>query len=104
MDRTKVIIEDRQKAVKIPTGIRLLIRRCCNAVLQMEKIPGSCEVCVSFVDVDEIQQLNAKFRNTDAVTDVLSFPLGVDGSYDVNPATGAKQLGDIVLCVPIAVA
>lgn len=103
MDRTKVIIEDRQKAVKIPTGIRLLIRRCCNAVLQMEKIPGSCEVCVSFVDVDEIRELNKKFRNTDAATDVLSFPLGVDGSYDVNPATGAKQLGDIVLCVPIAV-
>ena len=103
MDRTKVIIEDRQKAVKIPTGIRLLIRRCCNAVLQMEKIPGSCEVRVSFVDVEEIRQLNAKFRNTDAATDVLSFPLGVDGSYDINPATGAKQLGDIVLCVPIAV-
>ena len=81
MDRTKVIIEDRQKAVKIPTGIRLLIRRCCNAVLQMEKM---------------------KFRNHDTPTDVLSFPLGVDGSYDVNPATGAKQLGDIVLCVPIA--
>ena len=103
MDITNVIIEDRQKAVKIPTGIRLLIRRCCNAVLQMEKIPGSCEVCVSFVDVEEIRQLNAKFRNTDAATDVLSFPLGVDGSYDINPATGAKQLGDIVLCVPIAV-
>ena len=103
MDRTKVIIEDRQKAVKIPTGIRLLIRRCCNAVLQMEKIPGSCEVCVSFVDVEEIRHLYAKFRNTDAATDVLSFPLGVDGSYDINPATGAKQLGDIVLCVPIAV-
>ena len=74
MDRTKVIIEDRQKAVKIPTGIRLLIRRCCNAVLQMEKIPGSCEVCVSFVDVDEIRDLNARFRNHDTATDVLSFP------------------------------
>lgn len=101
-NRTKVIISDRQKAVKIPTGIRLLIRRCCNAVLQLEKIPGACEVSVSFVDTDEIQQLNAKFRNNDYPTDVLSFPLGVDGNYDVNPATGAKQLGDIVLCVPIA--
>ena len=103
MDKTKVIIVDRQKAVKIPTGIRLLIRRCCNAVLQMEKIPGSCEVCVSFVDTDEIQRLNAQYRNHDNATDVLSFPLGIDGNYDVNPATGAKQLGDIVLCVPIAV-
>lgn len=100
--RTKVIIADRQRAVRIPTGVRLLIRRCCNAVLQMEKIPGPCEVCVSFVDTDEIQRLNAQFRHKDMPTDVLSFPLGVDGNYDVNPATGAKQLGDIVLCVPIA--
>ncbi len=103
MDKTKVIIMDRQKTVKIPTGIRLLIRRCCNAVLQMEKIPGSCEVCVSFVDTEEIQKLNAEYRNHDYPTDVLSFPLGINGDYDVNPATNAKQLGDIVLCVPIAV-
>lgn len=101
--RTKVIISDRQRAVKIPTGIRLLIRRCCNAVLQMEQIPGPCEVSVSFVDTEEIQRLNAQFRNNDYPTDVLSFPLGVDGNYDINPATNAKQLGDIVLCVPIAV-
>lgn len=101
--KTKVIITDKQRAVKIPTGIRLLIRRCCNAVLHLENIPGPCEVSVTFVDVDEIQQLNSQFRNNDYPTDVLSFPLGVDGNYDVNPATGAKQLGDIVLCVPIAV-
>ena len=31
-NKVKVIISDDQKAVKIPTGIRLLIRRCCNAV------------------------------------------------------------------------
>ncbi len=102
-NKTKVIISDRQKVIKIPTGIRLLIRRCCNAVLQLEKIPGSCEVSVSFVDGDEIRRLNSKFRGKDYPTDVLSFPLGVDGNYDVNPATNAKQLGDIVLCVPIAV-
>ena len=35
--------------------------------------------------------------NIDAVTDVLSFPLGENGQYDVNPETGAKMLGDIVL-------
>lgn len=103
MDKTKVIIMDRQKVVKIPTGIRLLIRRCCNAVLQMEKISGPCEVCVSFVDTEEIQKLNAEYRHHDYVTDVLSFPLGIDGTYDINPATNAKQLGDIVLCVPVAV-
>ena len=101
--RTKVIISDQQRAVRVPTGIRLLIRRCCNAVLQLEQIAGPCEVSVTFVDNEEIQRLNAEFRHNDYPTDVLSFPLGVNGDYDINPETGAKQLGDIVLCVPIAV-
>ena len=41
VDKTRVIIVNRQKEVKIPTGIRMLIRRCCNAVLKLEKFnPG----------------------------------------------------------------
>ncbi|HPR40275.1 MAG TPA: rRNA maturation RNase YbeY, partial [Oscillospiraceae bacterium] len=35
----------------------------------------------------------------DAVTDVLSFPLGENGNYDHNPETGALMLGDVVLCM-----
>ena len=31
----KVMITNNQKDVKIPTGIRLLVRRCCHAVLDM---------------------------------------------------------------------
>ena len=99
MGKVKVIIDNRQREVKIPTGIRLLIRRCCNAVLQLEQFEDDAEVSVSFVDENEIRELNAKHRNVDSVTDVLSFPLGENGNYDVNPATGAKQLGDIVICV-----
>lgn len=40
MDKIKVVIKDKQKEVKIPTGIRMLVRRCCNAVLQQEKFEG----------------------------------------------------------------
>ena len=36
MDAVKVVISNDQKAVKIPTGIRMLIRRCCHAVLELE--------------------------------------------------------------------
>ena len=36
----KVYITNQQNAVKIPTGIRILIRRSCNAVLEMEKFEG----------------------------------------------------------------
>jgi probable rRNA maturation factor len=96
-DKIKVIITDNQKKIKIPTGTRMLVRRCCNAVLQLEKFEGSVEISVTFVDDDEIREYNRKYRNIDKATDVLSFPQGVDGQYDVNLDTGAKVLGDIVI-------
>ena len=42
MNKVKVIISNTQKMVKVPTGIRLLIRRCCHAVLQLENLKILC--------------------------------------------------------------
>ena len=96
-DKVRVIITDGQKKVRIPTGLRMLVRRACIAVLREEKFEGNAEVCVTFVDNEEIHRLNKEFREKDSATDVLSFPLGENGIYDVNPDTGAKQLGDVVI-------
>ncbi len=104
MDKVRVNITNKQKKVKIPTGIRMLVRRACIAVLKSEEFHSSAEVEVSFVDDGEIHALNSQFRNIDRSTDVLSFPLGENGVYDENPATGAKMLGDIVISVEHAVA
>lgn len=101
MNKVKVIISNRQNVVKIPTGIRLLVRRCCNAALRLENFSEDAEISVSFVDNDEIRQLNKQHRNIDAATDVLSFPLGENGVYDHND-TGAAMLGDIVISMPKA--
>lgn len=97
MDKLKVLISNKQKEVKIPSGIRLLIRRCCHAVLDMENFQGSVEVSVSFISNEEIRRLNEQYRHKNVPTDVLSFPLGQDGVYDKNEATGAYMLGDIVI-------
>ena len=102
-NKIRVIITNNQKAVKIPTGLRMLIRRCCNAVLQMENFDGSAEISVTFVDNEEIRKLNAQYRNKDSATDVLSFPMGENGVYDVNMETGAKILGDVVLSMEKAI-
>ena len=97
MDKIKVSIENKQKTIKVPTGVRMLIRRCCHAVLRLEGFEGSAEVDVSLVDNEMIHAINLEQREIDAPTDVLSFPLGEDGVYDKNPATGAYMLGDIVI-------
>ena len=102
-EKVKVIIANEQKAVKIPTGIRMLVRRCCHAVLEQENFDGSAEISVSFVDNEQIHKLNKEYRNIDRETDVLSFPLGENGEYDINHDTGAKMLGDIVISLEKAV-
>lgn len=102
-DKVKVIITDEQNVEKLPRGTRMLIRRCCNAVLVNEKFEGPAEISVSIVDDETIQAYNKKYRNIDRATDVLSFPLGVDGKYDINNDTGAQMLGDIVISVEHAV-
>lgn len=99
MEKIRVVIENKQKVVKIPTGLRMVIRRCCNAVLITEGFEGNAEVDVSIVSDEQIRELNATHRHIDLPTDVLSFPLGENGVYDINPETNAQMLGDIVLSI-----
>ena len=47
---------------------------------------------LNFVNVDEIHEMNKKYRKIDAPTDVLSFESDIEG-----------DLGDIFICVDVAV-
>jgi probable rRNA maturation factor len=100
LDKLKVMISNMQKDFKIPTGIRLLIRKCCHAVLQTEELHGNHEVSVSFLNNDELQKLNRQYRGKDMPTDVLSFSLSKGGKPERNPETEAVMLGDIAISVP----
>lgn len=101
----KVNIAVKNKKIKLPTGTRLLIRKACNATVKFEGLEDdNFEVDVSIVTDEMIKEMNAEFRDIDSSTDVLSFPLGADGFYDVNPETGAKMLGDIVISIDHAMA
>lgn len=98
----KVNITVNQKKLSLPVGTKLLIRKACNATLKSENFNDNAEVDVTLVDDAEIRQINREHRNIDASTDVLSFPLGENGEYDENPATGALMLGDIVISLDTA--
>jgi probable rRNA maturation factor len=54
------------------------------------------EVTLAFVNNETIRELNRKFLNKNAPTDVLSFPVGETG------ADGRYYLGDIIISVPRA--
>jgi probable rRNA maturation factor len=102
MGKVKVYIRNNQTKIKVPVGIRLLIRKCCIAVLNNEGFKENAEVSVTFVDNEEIHALNKQYRNMDKPTDVLSFPLGEDGKYDFNNESKSYMLGDIVISIETA--
>ena len=95
----KVNFLNKQKLLPLPNGTKALVRNACKAVLQTENFTESAEINISFVDDEYIRQINNEFRFIDKSTDVLSFPLGEDGEYDINPENGCKMLGDIVISV-----
>lgn len=98
-EKLRVITENQQNVIKIPTGVRMLVRRCCKAVLVNENFTEPAEISITFVDDETIHKLNLKHRGIDKSTDVLSFPMGENGEYDTNLDTGAKVLGDIIISI-----
>jgi probable rRNA maturation factor len=50
-------------------------------------------LAVEFVGAERIAELNAEHRGVDGPTDVLSFPVDLDG-----PEVGQRELGDVVIC------
>lgn len=97
MTQVKLYVKNDQKKIAVPNGLRATIRKCCEQALKEEKFTEPAEVSVTFVDNEEIRELNNEFRDKDSATDVLSFPLGENGEYDLNPETERYMLGDIVI-------
>ena len=56
-----------------------------------------CEISVTFVDMEEIHELNKLHRGVDKPTDVLSFPQFEDICEEA-PEEGEICLGDVVIC------
>ncbi|MDR2939981.1 MAG: rRNA maturation RNase YbeY [Clostridiales bacterium] len=77
-----------------------IINRAISGCLQYFNYHGNVEVSISIVDSNEIRGLNNEYRNIDAVTDVLSFPLLQPGEIAQAFSGGGQVfLGDIVICM-----
>ena len=73
------------------------IEEAAKTCLEMEGVDENlAEISLTFVDMEEIQQLNREYRDTDSVTDVLSFPQFE--SKDEFPKVGEIIMGDVVIC------
>ena len=85
-----IYFENMQDQHRVTYALKMLVRNSIEATLAFENVTEPCEVSVTFADNEGIQAINREYRNIDAPTDVLSFPLFEEQG-------GKKQLGDIVL-------
>ena len=94
-----------------------------SKTLLLEHFNYEVDVSITFVDEENIREINKEFRDLDKSTDVLSFPMiEYDSDYsrisdrkeemydflidriDIkNPDTDEIILGDIVLCIPVII-
>lgn len=93
----EIFFSNEQDKLPPPADIEQLIESCTRAALEEEEISEDAQVSVTLVDNEAIREINREHRNIDSATDVLSFPLGDDDSFDTDPDTGAILLGDIVI-------
>ena len=99
----EVVISRDKKNLGHPQSARL-IREAVGHALMCENIRENCVVSVLLTDDEGIRKVNKSFRNTDSVTDVLSFPMNelTPGDFcldrcEVDPETGSILLGDILI-------
>lgn len=87
----RIYFENVQTVEPVTYRLKTLIRAAILATLDYEGKEGHSEVSVTFTDNEGIRAINREYREKDAPTDVLSFPLFEEG------ADGTRMLGDIVL-------
>ncbi|SCL84487.1 rRNA maturation RNase YbeY [Sporanaerobacter sp. PP17-6a] len=88
----KVYIDNRQDTQEIDEKTIDLLKDVIEKCLVVEGRDLNYEISLSFVTNEEIKNLNKEYRNVDAVTDVLSFPMEEDSNGFYTP-----MLGDIVI-------
>ena len=99
----EILIRREKRNLGYPNAAAL-IKKAANRTLQEEGIEEECVFSVLLTDDEGIRAVNRAFRETDAVTDVLSFPMNelTPGAFDPDlcerePDTGRILLGDMML-------
>ncbi|WP_062046312.1 rRNA maturation RNase YbeY [Bacillus sp. JCM 19034] len=79
-----------------------LVQQLIVKTAEVESLKGDIEVSITFVNEEQIQQINAEYRNKNQPTDVISFALNdqIDGEVNVVGEGMPNMLGDIIISVP----
>lgn len=97
----EVYFKNEQCKYLITPALKKAVRNAVRATLEYIDVRRMTEVSVTFTDNEKIRVLNKEYRQKDAPTDVLSFPL-IDWESDQElPDDGSSffplALGDIII-------
>lgn len=99
------VVANRQRQVPVNTAA---LRQAALAALRMEDAPQDTEVSIAVTDDAEISDLNRRYLGKNQPTDVLAFPLEVEGAGGRRRIGGRKLggtlLGEVVLSAERAAA
>jgi len=80
----------------LPAEQRRLVALSARAALADQGVSRG-QLAIVLADRERMRDLNREYAGQDSPTDVLSF---ADGSLD--PQSGEPYLGDVVICLPVA--
>ncbi len=89
-------IINNQEIIEYKDELIELLNKVVGKSLEVEDIGNDIEVSLSFVDNNEIKELNRDFRGKDKETDVLSFPQ-YENQELIKEENNIVVLGDIVI-------
>ena len=93
-----IVTENAQEKIEYIPELEGLVHRAITETLRMEEIDFDCSVSLTYTDNEGIRIYNRDYRNKDAVTDVLSFPMFDTETEEIYALDGtAAELGDIVI-------
>lgn len=89
----------------IDDKIKNMLINLLEKAAEYEKVDKTnIEFSVSFVNVEEIHEINKEYRGIDRPTDVISFALNddVEGDIEIIGGEDTNYIGDIIICADIA--
>ncbi len=96
--KLNIVTENQQSIFEITEELSGLVYRAIFETIRMEEIDFDCSVSLTYTDNDGIREYNRDYRDKDAITDVLSFPMFDTDTEEIYALDGtAAELGDIVI-------
>ena len=91
----KIYTQNKQDKIELTSSLRTLAKKVIVTALDYQEIDFPTEISLTFVDNDEIHELNKEYRGKDSATDVLSFPLFGNGEIEYDDESDeAVAIGD----------